>query len=130
MNYTKMIEDHQLFMAVLVICAALGAGYTASDVGQPLEKQLESFDPFAYKASEDVKPYMDKVLANPTDEKLREANNYLKISVKNWESRESGENKELFHEYRIACQNVIDDMQAGKTADTSKMDEKYSELTK
>lgn len=130
MKYIQIIEDHQLLMAVLVICAAFGAGYSASDIGQPLEKQLESFDPFSYKASEEVRPYMDNVLANPTEGKLRDANNYLKISVKNWESRESGENKELFREYRIACQDVIDDIQAGKQPDTSKMDEKYNELIK
>jgi ClpP class serine protease len=117
MNVSKKIENLTHFEQVGIILALLfgtfGAGYTASEVSQPQAvDELNNFDVFAYKAQEEVKPVMDNVLAYPTDNNLREANNYLKISVKNWESRETGENKELFKEYRIACQEVIDSIQA------------------
>lgn len=117
MNVTKMIENltplEQVGIILALLFGTFGAGYTASEVSQPQAvDELNNFDVFAYKAQEEVKPVMDNVLAYPTDNNLREANNYLKISVKNWESRETGENKELFKEYRIACQEVIDSIQA------------------
>lgn len=117
MNVSKMIENltplEQVGIILALLFGTFGAGYTASEVNQPQAvDELNNFDVFAYKAQEEVKPVMDNVLAYPTDNNLREANNYLKISVKNWESRETGENKELFKEYRIACQEVIDSIQA------------------
>jgi len=117
MNVSKMIENltplEQVGIILALLFGTFGAGYTASEVSQPQAvDELNNFDVFAYKAQEEVKPVMDNVLAYPTDNNLREANNYLKISVKNWESREIGENKELFKEYRIACQEVIDSIQA------------------
>ena len=117
MNVSKMIENlsplEQVGILLALLFGTFGAGYAASEVSQPQAvDELNNFDVFAYKAQEEVKPVMDNVLAYPTDNNLREANNYLKISVKNWESREIGENKELFKEYRIACQEVIDSIQA------------------
>lgn len=117
MNVSKMIENlsplEQVGILLALLFGTFGAGYAASEVSQPQAvDELNNFDVFAYKAQEEVKPVMDNVLAYPTDNNLREANNYLKISVKNWESRETGENKELFKNYRIACQKVIDSIQA------------------
>lgn len=116
MKYQKAIENltpfQQIGIILTLLCGIFGAGYTASEVSQPQTIELNNFDVFAYQAKEEVKPVMDNVLVYPTDANLREANNYLKISVKNWESRETGENKELFREYRIACQEVIDSIQA------------------
>lgn len=140
MNVTKTIENitpfQQLIMALVAICASFGAvGYTASDIGQPqtITEELSDFDVFAYQAKVDVKPMMNKVLNNPTDSNLLYANNHLAISIKNFESRETGENKELFKEYRIACQEVIDSIQAGEKNSVTevkikKMDAAYLKL--
>lgn len=137
MNVTKVIEKltplEQVGIILTLLFGIFGAGYTASEVSQPQTIELNNFDVFAYQAKEEVKPVMDNVLVYPTDANLREANNYLKISVKNWESRETGENKELFKEYRIACQDVIDSIQAEESNSVTelkikKMDAAYLKL--
>jgi hypothetical protein len=138
MNVTKMIENltplEQVGIILALLFGTFGVGYTASEVSQPQAvDELANFDVFAYQAKTDVKPMMDKVLNNPTDSNLLYANNHLAVSVKNFESRETGENKDLFREYRIACQDVIDSIQAGEKnsvteAKIKKMDAAYIKL--
>lgn len=72
-------------------------------------ERLREFDSFSYKAQE-VNAMMQEVLSNPTGKNLRKANDILKIIFANWESREHGENKELFHKYCLAWQEVIDNI--------------------
>ncbi len=136
MNYSQVITNpiQQAILAILLVSAGFSTGYTVSDhQGTPeaqaviIEEQLRDFDQFSYKAQE-VDAMMQDVISNPTETNMRMANNKLKINYANWEHREYGENKELFSEYRIACQVVIDDMQSGKLADTTEMNLLYNEL--
>jgi len=124
MSYTGILSNpiQQAFLAVLLIAAGFSTGYTVSEQEQPVtvSEQLQDFDQFSEKAQE-VNNMMQATLSNPTEERLRMTNNKLKINYANWERREYGDNKELFHEYRLACQDVIDTMQAGKQADTTEM---------
>lgn len=57
---------------------------------------------------QEVNAMMQEVLSSPIEEYSRKANNRLKITFANWESREHGENKEFFNRYRLACHEVID----------------------
>lgn len=134
MSYSHVITNplQQAILAILLMAASFSTGYSVSDhqaeeQATVLEEQFRSFDQFSYKAPE-VNAMMQETFANPTEERLRVTNNRLKINYANWEHREFGENKELFHDYRLACQAVIDDLQETGQADTSKMNRLYSEL--
>lgn len=136
MNYSQIITNpmQQAILAILLVSAGFSTGYTVSDHQETTEKravvieeQLRNFDQFSYKAQE-INAMMEETLANPTEETLRAANNMLKINYANWEHREYGENKELFHEYRIACQDVIDNLQETGVADITEMTTLYTEL--
>lgn len=124
MSYTTILSNpiQQAFIAVLLIAAGFSTGYTVTEKEQPatVSEKLQNFDQFSEKAQE-VNNMMQATLSNPTEERLRMTNNKLKINYANWEHREYGDNKELFHDYRLACQDVIDDMQAGKQVDTTEM---------
>lgn len=130
-NIKNLSFYQQVGLAVLTLIFGCTAGYSAT--GEHIEiQEPQTYDAFSPKAYE-VHQYMEKILANPTEDNLRYANNHLKVSIKNWEEREYGENKELFHEYRLACQDVIDGYQEGESearikVKMDKMDKLYNEL--
>lgn len=129
MSYTNVVTNpiQQAIIALILIASGFSAGHSVQDQTVSLDEQFNEFDQFSYKAQE-VNNMMQDTLANPTEERLRVANNRLKINYANWEHREYGENKELFHEYRVACQGVIDDLQERGEADTTEMNTLYAEL--
>jgi len=120
----------QLATAALLTLSVLCGGYTTDNVGVT-NKQIEevqTFDLFSDKAKTDVQPMMKKVLENPTERNLKKANNHLYIGVQNWVDKHEDTNKDVFQEYLNECENVINDIQAGKQADTTKMNALYAEL--
>lgn len=130
-NIKDLSFYQQLSLAVLTLIIGCTAGYTVSEVDSRNIDDI-NIDIFSIKAKE-VNEYINEVLANPTERNLRNANNHLKISIKSFEEREYGDNKELFHEYRLACQDVIDGYQAGDSeaqikVKTDKMNNLYNEL--
>jgi len=131
MSYSQIVTNplQQAILAILLVSAGFSTGYTTSDQHNTfvLEDQLKDFDQFSYKAQE-VNAMMLDVLENPTEDSLKMVNNRLKINYANWEHREYGDNKELFHKYRLACQDVIDNLQENGVADTTEMETIYSEL--
>jgi hypothetical protein len=134
-NVTKFITSlppfQQLCAAILTSFLLCSAGYVASDHNLiKSDNEIQSFDVFSYKAQDEVKPMMDKALANPTEYNLRKANNHLKIGVQNWVNGEEGQNKELFQEYLDSCELVIDEKQAGNdiTAEKAEMEKLYLKL--
>jgi len=120
----------QLCVALITILIGV-SGYSLSN-STPSQSILESpefvnFDPFSDRALA-VDDMMQGVIADPTEYNLRIAKNKLLITHWNWSEREVGDNKEEFQEYLLACVQVIDEMQDGKTADTSDMNMKYDKL--
>jgi hypothetical protein len=124
-NYTQVISKLTNFdkvcLAILVITASFGAGYSVSH--QPNEKQ---FDQFSYKALE-VNAVMQDFIKNPSEEKRISVHNSLVITYGNWAYRTSGANKELFQKYLIACQDVTD---SSSKENVNKMNSLYNQLEK
>lgn len=119
-KYISQIPQYQqLLVAFLAVTAvSFGAGYQASNSQQIIDTPvIESFDPFEYKATNEVEPLIQKTVDNPTEYNLMVANNALKISIYNWADRHTGENKALFMEYLDACEAVINSMQDGESID-------------
>ena len=119
-------QYQQAVAAMLLATIVFGVGYTTADVNHV--QDAKQFDQFAYKAKNDVNVMMQVVIAEPNDYNLLAANNKLKIEYTNWAKRENGQNKELFFNYLNACENVIDEMQAGNEPDLTKMNTLKNEL--
>jgi len=115
-NYSK---NQQIALAILsMILLGVGGSAAVDHQSRTAEEQiveeLEHFDQFAYKAEQEVNPFMQSVIKNPTEYNLRTANNRIIMRYESWAKRENGDNKELFQQYLGACGDVVDSMQAGE----------------
>ncbi len=125
---TLMINKE--FGAALLIIAAImfGAGYTASEIQQTPTEDIEPFNQFAYKATNDVKPMMQAIIVQPLEYNLLVADHRLNNEFVEWASEEEGSDKQLFIEYLTACETVVDDLKAGNEPDTSEMTRLYNQF--
>jgi len=119
------ISPCQVGIVLLLAALVFSAGYSTSENTKGNEEQ---FDVFSYKVNQEVQPLMDKVMANPTEHNLRNANNKLIIEYESWGRRQDGKNKEIFMVYLAACETVIDTMQNGEQPDISEMNRLKNEL--
>jgi hypothetical protein len=124
-NLTPFEQISLALMALLIVVSCPDpTNNTHSLLDQP---EFVNFDQFSDRTS-DVNTMMVATLTNPTYDNLRSAKSKLLISHWNWSERESGQNKELFQAYLLACVQVIEDKQAGNEPDLTKMNSLKNKL--
>jgi hypothetical protein len=133
MNYYKVLSSitpyQQLCVALFLIMASFGTGYTVSQSSHSQNMDNQVFDPFSNKVPE-VDDMMQNVIAHPNPHNTLFAHNALVITYGNWADREQGKNKEAFKAYLDECLNVVDTYSTGSIPDLSEMERLKKELMK
>lgn len=135
-KFSKLPQYQQIIIALLILFGtAAGTTLVPNSIqhtGSPVD-DLKNFDPFAYKAKDEVQPMMLALVSNPTKYNVDAANRKLIYRYEDWCHRENGKNKKVFELYLASCEAIINSYKQGEsqkhiTLEINEMNRLYNAL--